>query len=242
MKLRLLSVLAYVSLWTSSATAEPLVMNPSGQGTAAKGYVGLDAGLFWMSDVSPVAGPVSVDIKFKPGFSVNVPFGWDFGNALKAGFEVGYGSSAFDSVVGHAFGYSQGAVTRGDASVVPLMANASYSLKLAQRVRWKLGVGVGAVRESVKFTAFDYPSAKSIIFGKVGGSGEHPLVSFQELDSSKWGFGLEAFTGLTFDVTQSATINIGYRYLQLGSKVSIDEGASERLHGQFVDVGFSVNC
>ncbi len=239
MKLIPLKILGLALLSGSAGLAAPLELSPKSASTGGA-YVGIEGGEFKLQSITPSAGPVSVNFKFKSGAAFNIPVGYDFGNGFRVGFSVGEYKSDFGSVTGYYGGQSQPAATHGTTSFIPVMATAAYSFKITERFKWFIGAGAGAVHEDLNFTGFDYPATKSIIFGQLGSSGNHPLVSYQGIKNQEWGFAFEAFTGFSYAITESVALQLGYKYLQLSDKVSINGGSGSRLQGQSVELGLTV--
>jgi opacity protein-like surface antigen len=199
MKTKLLTGIAALFVAGSMAFAGPMAPQPTGPAPTPTGdqpgtFIGLDAGAFWVSGVNASNGLNSASLHFKTGWGLDVPVGYNLGNGWSLFLDSGYNKVDFDSAnatVNGRFFSTSGALT-GKLEFIPIMANASYSVKLCDSIHWYLGAGVGTVYD--KFSA-ELP----------GNDGN--------VSSTKWQFGAQAFTGFSFDITPQAAFNIGYRYL-----------------------------
>ena len=242
MKTSILSVLGLAITLHSTSMAETagsasnnVVGDPQKTEDSSGFYIGAQGGAFWLHNISPTAGPMSVDIPFKTGSAFGVPFGFDFGNGIRLGMSVSQYKADFSNFTGYYQGSNQtistGASSLGSATFVPVMAEVSYSLPIVGGLHWNIGVGVGAVHEDINFTAYDFPSTQGNVFGQLGSVGTHPIVNFNGLSARQWNFGFEAFTGLSYEFTPNFTLDVNYRYLQLGAKVSISGDSSSEIAG-----------
>src|ERR1700748_281361 len=84
---------------TASVYAAPLEMTPAAPSPGSTpGFIfGADAGVFWLKDMSATSGPLTVDFKFKTGWGIDVPIGYDFGNGFSAFASIGYYSSGYQT-------------------------------------------------------------------------------------------------------------------------------------------------
>jgi opacity protein-like surface antigen len=195
------------------------------------GFMGIDAGAFWLQDFSISSSP-SVDFKFKTGWGVTVPFGYDFGNGFMVSASVGYSESRIDGVIGSASGHSQTAQVNGGFDFVPIMANVGYKVRLGGGFNWYVGAGAGGVYSKGTFGAYDDPANRSITYGQLG-----ETAIFDGLSDSKWSFGFTAFTGISFDISSSTSLNLGYRYLWINDTVSVNGQAGSDFSGHTVELG-----
>lgn len=198
MKTQLLTGIAAAMIAASSAFAGPMAPQATGPaptptGDQAGAFIGLDAGAFWIANINANNGLNSASLHFKTGWGIDVPVGYNFGNGWSVFLDTGYNKADFDSANATVNGrfFSASGVT-GKAEFVPVMANASYSLKLTDSIHWYLGGGIGTVYD--KFS-IELP----------GNSGN--------VSNTNWEFGAQAFTGVSFDFTPQAAFNVGYRYL-----------------------------
>lgn len=72
--------------------------------------------------------------------------------------------------------------------MVPLFAEASYSLHLVGALSWNIGVGAG--------TAYTRDSSNFLY-------------------DTQWNFAFEAMTGFSYKVCPNAAIDLGYRYMNI---------------------------
>ncbi|MDB6140764.1 MAG: pagN [Verrucomicrobiaceae bacterium] len=196
-------------------------------------FIGAEGGGFWLNDVSAGSLP-HVDVKFKDGYGYDVPVGYDFGNGLSLGVSAGYDKADFKSVTGSVGGSSQSAATHGEMQFIPVMGNLSYSVKLVGNLSWNIGAGAGAVRTRAKFTAFDSPADRSITFGQLGGA----TSVFGGLDDTRWDFGFQAFSGLSYEIVPGASINVGYHYLRTNDKMTVNGDSASDFSGHMAVAGF----
>ncbi len=237
MKSTLLTTLGLAVILGCSGIAQagPLTMNNSSGGSTAGGaFIGVDAGAFWLQDLS-AGNPFGVDFKFKTGWGVTVPIGYDFGNGLSISFSAGYYDARFDGVVGHFDGSTQAAQINGGQTFVPLMANVAYKINLTSSIHWYLGAGAGAVYSDSSFSAYDNPGAHSITYGQLGGR----TAFFDGLSDKSWAFGFQAFTGISFDLSPTTSLNVGYRFLHVNDNYSVNGSTTSDFNGHSVELGLT---
>ena len=162
-------------------------------------FFGTDAGPFWLQQASGHIGGVSADVRFRTGWGIDVPVGYNFGNGFKAFLSFGYDEAGLNAGHLNINGRDYGATLQGNAQFVPIMANGSYSFTLAEHLHWDIGAGLGTV---------DYKSP-------IDGINGYGIPTGALNTGSKWVFGFQAFTGLSYDITQNFSVNLGYRYLYI---------------------------
>ncbi len=204
--------------------------------SSAGTLIGVDAGAFWLQDFTVNGGPLSVDFKFKTDWGITVPLGYDFGNGFSLFASIGYYSSGIDGLVGNVGGRSQTAQVNGAMEFVPILANASYKLPLGGGFNWYLGAGVGTVYSKGTFSAYDNPGAQSISYGQLGGA----TAFFGGLSDTSWNFEFTAFTGLSYDISPNASLNLGYRFQHINDSVSVNGESSSDFNGHSLEIGFSL--
>lgn len=234
MKLFLLPACGFFFLLSSTCgfAGNPPVnpFNPPAQNNSGV-TLGAEIGDFWVPSLS-LGAPLTVDMKFKNGWGFDVPLGYDFGNGFALSLSAGYDKVDFQSVTGILGGSRQSASTSGTMKMYPVMANAAYSIQLAKRLSWTLGGGVGAVYNNTAFKTFDDDSDKSITFGRLG----YAKAVFDGMDDTSWNLGLQATTGLSFQMTSNASLNLGYHYLHTSDKISVN-GDSGNITGHMASLG-----
>ena len=220
------SLLAIATLCVASAAmagpVESTPLAPVTQPAAQSGgfFLGVDGGAFWLQEASGHWGNISGDVHFRTGWSIDVPMGYDFGNGFKAFLSVGYDEAGLSSGHVDVNGTHYEESLQGHAQIVPIMANSSYSFNLTDRLHWNIGAGLGTV------------NYKAPVDG-IGGLGI-PTGAWNT--GSKWVFGFNAFTGLSYDVAPCCALNLGYRYLyinQARDNLSGGNGNGHSLLGGF---------
>ncbi|QIF05081.1 outer membrane beta-barrel protein [Roseimicrobium sp. ORNL1] len=151
-------------------------------------YFSVAGGALWLDDVS--YGPASLD--FDTGFSVLGAVGYSFGNGLSVELESGY--LGVDSGEGHIRGLGNADV-EGEFRQVPIFANALYTVDVTDVVGIYVGGGLGIVWSDTEIDS-------------VGGF--HNPTNLGESD--EWNFAAQAKAGVSFKVTEAASLNIGYRF------------------------------
>lgn len=183
------SLLALASLTlaaSSFAGTTPPPVPPAPEPAPAGGfYFSLNGGALWLDDASAFG----VDLDFDTGFSILGAVGYSFGNGLAVELESGYlgvdgGEASFH---GHGFDVD------GEFRQVPIFANAVYTVDLTDRLGLYIGGGVGIVWSEAEIES-------------AGG------YNFDYTTSDEWNFAAQAKAGLTFKVTDAASLNVGYRY------------------------------
>ena len=243
-------------LATSSTYAAPLeVTGPvttTPSANAAGFILGADAGVFWLKDMSATSGPFRAEFKFDTGWGIDVPIGYDFGNGFSAFASIGYYDTSYKSkgsnngpgvnsggnvipsgLIGYYNGESQSAQSGGDLNFLPIMFNLSYSVNFAPNFHWYFGGGAGVVRESADFTHFDFPASDSIVFGALN-AGVH---QFGGMNGTDWEFAFQFFTGLSYDFTPNASVNVGYHYLNMAGGITVDGNSTGHYQGSSVEAG-----
>ncbi|WP_009962374.1 outer membrane protein [Verrucomicrobium spinosum] len=183
------SLLAWASLTlaASSFAGTPVSPPPAPPEPAPAGglYFSLNGGALWLQD----SGASGVNLDFDTGFSVLGAVGYSFGNGLAVELESGYlgvdgGEGSFR---GRSFDVD------GEFRQVPIFANAVYTVDLTDRLGVYIGGGIGIVWSEAEIDS----------------------VAGYNLDftsSDEWNFAAQAKAGLTFKVTDAASLNVGYRY------------------------------
>lgn len=201
MKTAFLTLLGAAAIAASPASAgtppPPAPVTTPAPASDAGFFVGVKGGFFWLQDESAQQGGISADVNFKTGWGVTLPIGYDFGNGFSVAFTAGYYEAGIDSI-DITSGSSRGSVSaNGEVQLVPLMANASYHVKLVDNLHWYVGAGLGTVHNEVSVDS-------------VGGQN----IGY---DQSGWDFGFQAFTGLRYELTEQTSLNLGYRFLHVNS-------------------------
>ena len=239
MKTSTLAALVFTVVLTSSSFAgtvadsskEPVTIPPPPD-TGAGLFIGAVVGDFWMQNLS-VGDPLKVDFKFKSGESFTVPIGYDFGNGVSLSLSAGYDKVSMQQVTGEFDGDRQKASTQGHMAFIPVMANAAYSVKLVGKLSWYIGGGIGAVHETASFHTYDNDPDRSITFGRLGAR----TAVFDGITDNSWRFGYQAFTGLSYELWSHASLKVGYRFMQVDNRVTVNGTSSGNLFGQSAEAG-----
>lgn len=175
---------------TSIAYAGPVASDPAPAPPApAEGgfYFGVAGGALWLEDGN--YGALNLD--FDTGFSIIGTVGYALGNGLAFELESGY--LEVDSGTVSLWGASSS--VDGEFRQVPIIANVVYTLDLTDRLSVYVGGGLGLVWSDSEVNSIE----KLPSLGSVDGGDE-------------WNFAAQAKAGLSFKVTEAASINVGYRY------------------------------
>lgn len=175
-------------------------------------FIGAKGGFFWLLDESFHQGSLGADVNFQTGWGITVPVGYDFGNGFSVAFTAGYYSADIDSIEVTAGGAHRSFGADGGVELVPLMANAAYNLKLAEKLDLYVGAGLG--------TVYNKNSLDSAGGANIG------------YEDSSWEFGFQAFTGLRYHTCPHSTINLGYRFLHVNS-------SGDDHNGNALEIGFT---
>jgi opacity protein-like surface antigen len=174
-----------------------------------------------------------------PGTTVeSVGMGWD--SSMMAGLGIGYkfndwfradvtgeyrGKSNFHGSDTWTAGGSQGVDNySGSKSEWVFMANAYVDLGTWWCLTPYVGLGVGMA--NIKISGFRDD-------GFTAGAPGTNAVTFAD-DASKWNFAWAVHAGMTYKVTPSMSIDLGYRYIDLGSATT---GATRAFDGTFTNGG-----
>jgi opacity protein-like surface antigen len=187
-----------------------------------------------------------------PGTTVEaVGMGWD--SSMFFGLGVGYkfndwfradltgeyrGKSNFhgsDHVTSQDRGFTVQGVDNYSASKSEwvFLANAYVDLGTWWCLTPYIGAGIGTARVTIsgfRDDGFNYDQARPFFDGTPALASATAYAA----DASKWNFAWALHAGLTYKVTQSMSIDLGYRYLDMGSGTT---GASRAFDGGFVNGG-----
>lgn len=175
-------------------------------------FIGAKGGFFWLLGESIQQGSLGADVNFQTGWGITVPIGYDFGNGFSVAFSAGYYSADIDSIDVTSGGAHRSLSANGGVELVPLMANAAYNLKLAEKLEWYVGGGLGAVHSK---STLDSAGGRNIGY-----------------EDSSWDFGFQAFTGLRYHTCPHSTVNLGYRYVHVNS-------SGDDHNGNALEIGFT---
>ena len=239
MKTATLVAMGFTVILTSSSFAgtvadsskEP-VTTPPPPDTGAGPFIGAVAGEFWVQNFS-VGDPLKVDFKFKSGESFTVPIGYEFGNGVSLSLSAGYDRVSFQQLTGEFDGDRQKASTQGHLALVPVMANAAYRVQIIGKLSWYIGAGLGAVHETASFHTYDNDADRSITFGRLGAR----TAVFDGITDNSWRFSYQAFTGLSYELFPHASLKVGYRFMQVDNRVTVNGASSSNLIGQSAEAG-----
>ncbi|MGB7061766.1 MAG: outer membrane beta-barrel protein [Candidatus Zixiibacteriota bacterium] len=155
----------------------------------------------------------------KAGFLVNCGGGYQIAENLRLEGQVGYRSSKIDdievtymNVVG--IGVEGGS---GDITSLSFMVNTWYDFY--DRGRWLpyFGGGIGAAQVSLKdFSIGTHPSLPN-----------PPITQRLLVDDEDWQFAYQAGAGLGYALSESFTVDLGYRYFASLKPKFTDAGANE---------------
>jgi opacity protein-like surface antigen len=152
-------------------------------------YLSLAGGALWLDDASAFG----VDLDFDTGYSILGAVGYAFGNGLSVELESGY-LSVEDAEI-HVPGFGNFDVD-GEFRQVPIFANVLYTIDVTDSVGIYLGAGAGVV-----WSEAEVEGLGGFDFGR----------DFET--ESEWNFAAQAKAGVTFRVTEAASLNIGYRFM-----------------------------
>lgn len=155
----------------------------------------------------------------KAGFLVNCGGGYQIAENLRLEAQVGYRSSKIDdievtymNVVG--IGVEGGS---GDITSLSFMVNAWYDFY--NRGRWLpyFGGGIGAAQVSLKdFSIGIHPSVP-----------DPPITQRLLVDDEDWQFAYQAGAGVGYALSESFTVDLGYRYFASLKPTFTDAGGNE---------------
>jgi len=197
--LALAAVPAFAGDSRMSAPASSSAPVLSGGVSAPSGwYAGVVGSALWMEDIGYNVdfpfGDLEIDSNFKTGWGVTIPFGYRFSNGFSLGMSAGYYTADLDDVTIKFDGDTLGDVRiDADPSLVPLLANVSYSIGLTEALSLNLGGGVG-----VAYHEFDLDEIEGFRY---------------DSSSDGWDFSWQVFGGFSYNVAQNTDLTIGYRYI-----------------------------
>ncbi|MEZ0275072.1 MAG: outer membrane protein [Roseimicrobium sp.] len=163
------------------------VVTPPAPAPVGGPYLSLAGGALWLDDAS-FGG---VDLDFDTGFSILGAVGYSFGNGLSVELESGY--LGVDSAEVHVRGLGS-ADLDGEFRQVPIFANVLYTVDVTDRVGLYVGGGAGVVWSDAEVDG-------------INGFG------FDDVDlGDQWNFAAQAKAGVSFKITEAASLNVGYRF------------------------------
>lgn len=150
-------------------------------------YLSLAGGALWLDDAR-FGGP---ELAFATGFSIPGALGYSFGNGLSVELESGY--LGVDSAELHVNGFGNLDLD-GEFRQVPIFANVLYTVDVTDAVGLYVGGGAGVVWSDAEIDG-------------VNGFG------FDDVDlGDQWNFAAQAKAGVSFRITDAASLNVGYRF------------------------------
>jgi len=209
------SVFAGVTTTSAPASAPSVTRAPSAPGSW---FMGVQGSALWLEDfgysTETNLGTIGIDASFDVGWGATIPFGYRFDNGFSLGGSVGYYTADLDSVEVSFRGRKLGDLgLDADPSMVPIMANASYSFQLSDSLSLTLGAGAGVAWSEFdldQIAGFDYDSS-------VDG----------------WDFSFQGFSSLNYSLNQTTDFTLGYRYIQT-------ETDEDSIQGHNVEAGIIV--
>jgi opacity protein-like surface antigen len=170
-------------------------------------YVSIAGGALWLDDASSHG----VDLDFDTGFSILGALGYAFGNGLAVEIESGY-QEVNDAEV-EVFGLNFD--VDGEFRQVPILANVVYTIPVSDRLGIYIGAGAGIIWSDAEIDSI-----------------EGFDLDFDAED--EWNFAAQAKAGLSFQVSDNASVNIGYRFLYGKDAVGgLDDSIGHVLEGGF---------
>lgn len=182
-----LLALASLTLAASSFAGTPVSPPPAPPEPAPAGglYFSLHGGAVWLEDASTRG----INLDFDTGYSILGAIGYSFGNGLAVELESGY-IGVNDAEVSYRGLHAD---VNGEFRQVPIFANAVYTVDLTDRLGFYIGGGLGVVWSEAEID-------------DVG------PFNVDVTSSDDWNFAAQAKAGLTFKVSDAASLNVGYRY------------------------------
>jgi opacity protein-like surface antigen len=189
-KVLLAASVAAASLVAAPALAADLIVDaPMAPMTVAEAdwYVSLFAGGVWTSAIHTDFG-ADVAVTSDPGYTLGIAVGTHVFENLRGEVELSYGRVEANDV-----SYDGGPAdpVEGPISALYLLGNLWYELDIGSGVKPYIGGGLGA----------GYATADTFFNGNIYGYGPGGV-----------GFAYQVGAGVTFDVSDSMSVDVGYRY------------------------------
>jgi opacity protein-like surface antigen len=187
-QLSLLSLAAALVASASSARADlpapPITTDAPGW------YYDISAGGLWLSELSIEGGFHS---NFDTGIGANLELGYNLGNGVGIGFDVGYYHADFGSLSGRGLNLE----INGDVKFIPTLITAHYDYKLTDTISFLGGIGMGAAYASTSLSSIGNISASA--------------------SDDTWDLAFQVQAGFDYKLTDSASVGVGYRYVNVGA-------------------------
>lgn len=207
----LLAMIGLAMAATTSQAGTPSAPLPPPPAPAQGGlYFSLHGGALWLEDASAYG----VNLDFDTGFSVLGALGYSFGNGFAVELESGY--TEVDSAEASFRGLT--ADVEGEFRQVPVLANVVYHIDVTDSIGLYIGGGAGLIWSDTEVDS-------------VGGFNLPGDVS-----SDQWNFAAQAKAGVSFRVSEAASLNIGYRFLYGRDAI----GDIEDSEGHILEGGFTI--
>jgi opacity protein-like surface antigen len=164
---------------------------------ASTTYLAIDGGAFILDDIAGV--------NVETGYGINAAVGFQMNANTALEIQTGYYQADMDDML-------SGISVSGDVTLIPVLANVKYAVKLTDAAALDLGAGVGAFYGEADATA--------------------GLAGFTASASSDgWEFGAQALAGISFKLSESMDLNLNYRFLYIGQ--------DDEVTGHFVGGGLT---
>lgn len=183
---------AAIAMTATSTFAADLIVDapvdPVPVANSGEWYVSLFAGGVWANDVVTDFYGNEVSVSSDPGYTLGLAVGTHVFENLRGEVELSYGKVETTDVSYN--GGSSGSM-EGPISTLYLLGNLWYEMDLGGGVKPYVGGGLGV----------GYATADSFFYGSSYGYGE-----------GGFGVAYQLGAGVTFDVSDSIALDIGYRY------------------------------
>jgi len=144
----------------------------------------------------------NLQISYKDGFAYGASIGKEVNPGFRLQLDVGHMKNDLDRVFVRLAGGVNVPVTDAKITQTPIIMNAIWEPRGHGRLFPSLGLGIGAIKGD--YAVADLP------------------VAFEDLLEIGWAFALQVKVGLTYELSHSSSMNIGYQFLHAHYESDLD--------------------
>jgi opacity protein-like surface antigen len=189
----------------SSGGGTPTAPNPSNQNritlddTGQSGwYIAPNAGINLLSEFNDD----QIQISYKDGYSYGISIGKEVNPGFRIQLDVAHIKNDLDRVFVKLAGGVNVPVTDAKITQIPIILNAIWEPRGHGRLFPYIGLGVGAIKG--KYSVADLPGV------------------FPDLLDIGWAFALQVKVGLTYELSHSSSVTLGYQFLHAHYNSDLD--------------------
>ena len=153
-----------------------------------------------------------LQISYKDGYSYGVSIGKEVDPGFRLQLDIAHIKNDLDRVFVRLVGGVNVPVTDAKITQIPIILNAIWEPRGHGRLFPSIGLGVGAIKG--KYSVADLPPA------------------FVDLLQIGWAFALQVKVGVTYELSHSSSVNLGYQFLHAHYESDLD------INNNLITLGF----